>query len=190
MTTSWQVCVCVCTPVHHLSIQHFSLSYNYHFPIVSVTVCVRAHRPGELARVPMPLQSGSAPSCCFHSSSESRHSQPRSLPASPPLAPARSHSLAVLIHHFIFIFLFISASSEVRAEPGTGLFVSCSCCLWHDGDVKKTTNVPDAQKRLSLKFISSPRFVLSLSLSPESRALHHCHPSSGPTEKRKCKCYF
>lgn len=35
----------------------------------------------ELAHEPMPLQSRSAPSCCFHSSSESQHSQPHSLPS-------------------------------------------------------------------------------------------------------------
>lgn len=62
----------------------------------------------------MPLQSRSAPSCCFHSSSESRHSQPRSLPASPPLAPARSHSLPTLIHPFYLFIYFCCCWSPSR----------------------------------------------------------------------------
>lgn len=44
----------------------------------------------ELAHVALPLQSQSALSCCFHSSSESQHSQPHSLPSFTLLAPACS----------------------------------------------------------------------------------------------------
>lgn len=55
-----------------------------------VSVCTHQDRSLRLSTVQPCLCSQSAPSCCFHSSSESQHSQPRSLPRFTLLVPARS----------------------------------------------------------------------------------------------------
>lgn len=92
----WSICVCVCVfaVLATFLTTHIFLLCNYHCTDVCVSVCVQCVcRELAHAHVAMPLQSQSALSCCFHSSSESQHSQPRSLPGFTLLVPARSDSL-------------------------------------------------------------------------------------------------
>lgn len=95
-------------------IPHLSSFYIINISRSCLCVCVCQ----EPAHVPMPLQSQSAPSCCFHSSSESQHSQPRSLPGFPPLVPARSDSLPTFSSFFFFVTLEVQAELESpRCSP-------------------------------------------------------------------------
>lgn len=88
------VCVCVFAVLATFLTTHIFLLRNYHCSDVCVPACVQCVcRELAHAHVAMPLQSQSALSCCFHSSSESQHSQPRSLPGFTLLVPARSDSL-------------------------------------------------------------------------------------------------
>lgn len=102
------LCVCTCGRVYVtvavlvklLTTSLFSvLCHNYYDDYQTyLNVCALAHEA-------LPLQSQSAPSCCFHSSSKSQHSQPRSLPCFILLVLAHSDSHPNCISFFSFFVL-------------------------------------------------------------------------------------
>ncbi len=100
---------CVFEALAKFLISHiFCFFYVIIIVLICVCVCVQcACRELAHAHVALPLQSQSALSCCFHSSSESQHSQPRSLPSFTLLVPARSDSLPT---SFSFFSLWLSGS--------------------------------------------------------------------------------
>lgn len=108
------LCVCTCGRVYVtvavlvklLTTSLFSvLCHNYYDDYQSyLNVCVCGGGLA-LAHEALPLQSQSAPSCCFHSSSKSQHSQPRSLPCFILLVLAHSDSHPNCISFFFFFVL-------------------------------------------------------------------------------------
>lgn len=108
------LCVCTCGRVYVtvavlvnlLTTSLFSvLCHNYYDDYQSVCVWGGGL---ALAHEALPLQSQSAPSCCFHSSSKSQHSQPRSLPCFILLVLAHSDSHPNCISFFSFLCCMLS----------------------------------------------------------------------------------
>ena len=96
----------------------------------------------EFVHVVLPLQSPSALSCCFHSSSENHHSQPHSLPSFTLLVPAHSDSLSTFSFSFLFFFWGVV---ELREPWHTS--VSTLHSFIHTGTINQSTKYTKKHKR-------------------------------------------
>lgn len=85
---------------------------------------------------------------------------------------------------FIYLFLLLLESEQNRL-PDLSFHVSIRSDMKETSKRERMPCLHRNGSMLNWKFINSLPLVLSLSLSPDSSARHHCHPSPGPQQKKE-----
>ncbi len=142
------MCVCVCAVL-----AKFLINFSYsHFPLLCYCNITNVHGCTMGAcTCSVPLQNQSAPSCCFHSSSENQYSQPHSLPCFALLVCWLALTL-FLLFLFLFFWCFL------------GVLALLKTLRWHfhsDGVDQSTKNIRQQKRKAKIRPI-----VLHIRLYP------------------------